>query len=133
MPACAYVFAQQIQALVAVCDLSYIPQGWHGALITIASAATAIVLSVFVMQRLTLTQGIAITIHIVGFIVVLGLLWALGPTADARETFLHFEDQNGWGSIGVATLVGIIGPVATFIGGDSAVGLRQHTAPCPRS
>jgi len=41
--------------------------------------------------------------------------------SDAHETFFDFQNQSGWASPGVATLVGIIGPVATFIGGDSAV------------
>ena len=41
--------------------------------------------------------------------------------ADAYDTFFDFQNQNGWASPGAATLIGIIGPISTFIGGDSAV------------
>ena len=126
MPAVAYIFASQILALIAFCDPSYVPAGWHGALMTIASATTTILLSVFVMQKLTLTEGLACVAHCFGFVAFLAILWAMGPTADAHSTFLEFRDDNGWGSYGLSTLVGLIGPMATFIGGDSAVHLAEE-------
>ena len=107
MPAVAYVFASQILALIAVCNPSYTPTGWQGALTTIASASVTIVLSIYVMQTLSLTEDLAIFAHIVGFIAFLTILWTMGPKADAYTTFFHFEDQNGWGSFGVATLIGV--------------------------
>lgn len=79
---------------------------------TIASASVTIFLSVYVMQRLTLTEGLAIIVHCFGFIAFLAILWVMGPKAPAQQTFFHFEDQNGWGSLGLATLVGVIGPVS---------------------
>ena len=126
MPAVAYIFASQILALIAVCNPSYIPAGWQGALMTIASATTTILLSIFVMQRLTLTEGLAIVAHCLGFLAFLAILWVMGPKADAHTTFFEFQDLNGWGSPGVATLVGLIGPMSTFIGGDSAVHLAEE-------
>lgn len=126
MPANAYIFAQQILALISVCDPSYVIQGWQAALITIASATAAIALSVFVMQKLTLAEGLAVVVHCFGFVAFLAILWVMGPKADAHTTFFEFQDNSGWGSKGLATLVGIIGPVATFIGGDSAVHLAEE-------
>ncbi|KAF2717936.1 amino acid transporter [Polychaeton citri CBS 116435] len=126
LPACSYVFAQQILALITVCDETYIIRGWHGSLMTIASATITIVLSIFVMQKLTLAEGIAVVVHCFGFVVFLTVLWVMGPKAKAYDTFFHFEDQNGWGNLGVASLAGLIGPISTFIGGDSAVHLAEE-------
>lgn len=126
MPAVSYIFASQILALISVCDPSYVPQGWHGALLTIASATASILLSVYVMQKLTLAEGLAVVAHCFGFVAFLAILWVMGPKADAYETFFHFEDQYGWGSLGLAALVGIVGPISTYIGGDSAVHLAEE-------
>ncbi|KAK5128122.1 hypothetical protein LTR08_004193 [Meristemomyces frigidus] len=126
VPANAYIFAQQIIALISVCNPSYEVQGWQAALITIASATSAIALSVFVMQKLTLAEGLAVVAHCFGFVAFLAILWVMGPKADAQSTFFHFENQSGWSNKGTATLVGIIGPIATFIGGDSAVHLAEE-------
>ena len=126
MPAVAYIFAQQILALISVCNPTYMVQGWHGALMTIASATVAILVSVYVLQRLTFVEGLGVVVHTLGFVAFLAILWTLGPRADAYDTFFQFEDLNGWNSLGVASLVGIIGPVSTFIGGDSAVHLAEE-------
>lgn len=126
LPSCAYIFAQQILALISVCDPSYVVKGWHGALLTIASASAAIVISTYFLRRLNLTEGLAIVAHCSGFVAFLAILWAMGPRSDAYDTFFHFEDGNDWGSFGTATLVGIIGPIATFIGGDAAVHLAEE-------
>lgn len=119
VPANAYIFSQQILALICVCDPGYTIQGWQASLLTIASAASAITISVFVMQKLTLAEGMAVVAHCFGFVAFLAVLWVMGPKADASTTFFDFQDANGWGSYGTATLVGIVGPVASFIGGDS--------------
>ncbi|KAI0477375.1 putative GABA permease [Xylariaceae sp. FL0804] len=126
VPSSAYIFASQIIALISFCNPNYVPQGWHSALLTIASAVVTILLSVFVMQRLAFAQGLAVAAHCLGFVAFVAVLWGMGPGAGARETFFHFEDQNGWGSLGIATLIGVIGPVSTFVGGDSAVHLAEE-------
>ncbi len=48
-----------------------------------------------------------------------------GPRASAEETFTTFADDNGWGSVGLATLIGMVGPTTTYLGGDSAVHLAE--------
>ncbi len=43
-----------------------------------------------------------------------------------RVDIVQFEDNNHWGNAGLATLVAIVGPTATYIGGDSAVHLAEE-------
>jgi len=123
--------------MVSLCNPSYVLQGWHAALMTIASTAASVVLSVYVMQKLTMAQGLAVVAHVFGFIAFVAVLWVFGAgkRANAYDVFFNFQDQNDWGSKGVATLVGLIGPASTFIGGDPAVHLAEelqdasHTLP----
>ena len=77
----------------------------------------AIFLGCLVTQTLDLAEGICIAIHCMGFVAFMMVLWLFGPNASASKTFLYFEDLNGWNNYGVATLIGVIGPISTFIGG----------------
>ncbi|KAK5124732.1 hypothetical protein LTR85_001445 [Meristemomyces frigidus] len=128
LSSCAYIFTQQILAIITLYDASYLMQGWQGALMTIASAMAAIITSVYVMQRLDFAEGLAIVIHVLGLIAFLAILWVMGPgkDADPYDVFFGFQDANRWGSKGVAAFVGIIGPCSTFIGGDPAVHLAEE-------
>lgn len=80
------------------------------------------------MQKLNLAEGLAVVAHVFGFIAFIAILWVMGPGphTSAYDTFFTFEDANGWGSPGLAALVGLIGPIATFIGGDPAVHLAEE-------
>lgn len=50
----------------------------------------------------------------------------MGPRAPAETTFTQFADDNNWGSVGLATLIGMVGPATTYLGGDSAVHLSEE-------
>jgi len=65
-------------------------------------------------------------LHVFGFFAFLIVLWVLAPRAPAHEVLTTFEDKNGWGNKGLATLVGILGPVVTLIGSDSACHLSEE-------
>ncbi|KAK3110978.1 hypothetical protein LTR53_014201 [Teratosphaeriaceae sp. CCFEE 6253] len=126
MPTVAYIGAQQVLALIAICDPSYAIQGWHGALVTMAFVLAAITFNTFAIGQLPALEKVAFFLHICGFFVFLGVFWGLGPRADAHTTFTTFSNDNGWSSPGIATLVGIVGPATTFLGGDSAVHLSEE-------
>ena len=68
----------------------------------------------------------AVCLHIFGFFAFIVIFWVMGPRADATSTFTQFQDGNGWGNIGLATLVGMVGPTTTYIGSDSAVHLSEE-------
>jgi amino acid transporter len=50
----------------------------------------------------------------------------MAPRADPKTVWTDFQDNSGWGSVGVATLVGILGPVVTLIGSDSSCHLSEE-------
>lgn len=69
LPGNAYIFSQQILALISLCrGPSYVSQGWQASLITIGSACAAIALSVFVVQKLTIAEGLAVATNCFGFV-----------------------------------------------------------------
>jgi choline transport protein len=49
-----------------------------------------------------------------------------GPRQSAENTLTFFADDNDWGNMGLATLVAVVGPFTTYLGGDSAVHLSEE-------
>lgn len=104
----------------------YVIQGWHGALLTMAYVSSAILFNTSAIAKMPILEGIAVFLHIAGFFAFLIIFWVMGPRAPAEATFTTFADDNGWGSLGLATLIGMVGPTTTYLGSDSAVHLSEE-------
>lgn len=91
-----------------------------------ASVLSAIFFNTSAIGKMPILEGLAVVLHVFGFFAFVIIFWVMGPRADANETFTTFADDNGWGSLGLATLVGIVGPSTTYLGGDSAVHLSEE-------
>lgn len=72
-----------------------------------------------------LIEVILLILHVVGFFVILAVLWALAPRHTNTEVWLDFEVRDGWASMGVAALVGMTGPLYAIIGPDAAVHMGE--------
>lgn len=114
MPGVAFIGTQQVLAFIAVCQPDYVIQGWHGALLTIAFLLSAIFFNTSAIGKLPMLEGLAAVLHIFGCFAFLVILWVMGPRADAKATFIQFTDGNNWENVGLATLVGMVGPTTTY-------------------
>jgi len=126
MPSVSYIGAQQVIGLIALCKDDYIYHSWHAALMTMAWASAAIIFNTVLIGKLPLLEGLAVVLHVFGFFAFICIIWVMGPRNDAGVVWTEFRDDNGWGSKGLATLVGIIGPLATYLGADAAVHLAEE-------
>ena len=91
-----------------------------------AFVTAAISFNTFLIGKLPVLEGLAIVLHVFGFFAFIVIFWVMGPRAAAEPTFTHFDDSNGWGSLGLATLIGMVGPTTTYLGADSAVHLAEE-------
>jgi choline transport protein len=73
----------------------YVIKGWHGALLTMAYVSSAIVFNTSAIGKMPILEGIAVVLHIFGFLAFLVVFWVMGPRAPAEETFTTFADDNG--------------------------------------
>ncbi|KAK4556672.1 hypothetical protein LTR86_006243 [Recurvomyces mirabilis] len=80
----------------------------------------------FAINKMPLIEGLVVVIHLFGFFAFVVIFWVLGPREPASRVFTEFQDQNGWGSYGLATLVSVVGPSAALIGADAAVHLAEE-------
>lgn len=93
---------------------------------TMAFVTAAISFNTFLIGKLPVLEGLAIMLHVFGFFAFIVIFWVMGPRAAAGPTSTHFDDSNGWGSLGLATLIGMVGPTTTYLGADSAVHLAEE-------
>lgn len=129
----AYIAGTQIQGLVVLHHPDYVPEGWHGTLITIAVAAFSVVFNTLFARKLPLIEGLVLVIHIFAFIGIFVALWAVGPRAEAKAVFTEFSDGGGWGSLGASTLVGITAGVLPLLGADAAVHMAEELRDAART
>ncbi|KAK8198760.1 hypothetical protein M8818_006627 [Zalaria obscura] len=135
--AIGYICGTVIQGLVVLNYPDYEPQRWQGTLMIWAVLTFSILFNTFLAARLPLVEGIILVLHIVGFFAVLIPLWVLGDRSNASDVFFTFTDGGGWGNIGLSCLVGMLSPVFSFIGPDSATHmseeLRDASSSLPRA
>ncbi|THW10477.1 amino acid transporter [Aureobasidium pullulans] len=127
------VLAQHVEALIAFQDPTFEIQGWMTSLLTIAFAAAATVVDIYGIRFLSSLEAVMLALHVVGFFAVLIPLWLVGERSSTQDVFYTFEDNAGWGSVGTACLVGLLGPIMTLIGGDSTVHLGEEIKDASRT
>jgi choline transport protein len=126
MTGTAFAVAQQFEGLIALNMPTYVIEGWHGTLLTIAVTLCSILWNTILVRRLPLLEGIGLVFHFFGFIAVVVVLWVMGPRGDTKAVWTKFEDPSGWGSTGIATLVGIYAPILIIGGADLVIHLAEE-------
>ncbi|KAK5130289.1 hypothetical protein LTR08_002249 [Meristemomyces frigidus] len=120
----AYAAAQHFEAMAALSDPNFVIKGWYGTMFTIALSMIAICCNTLIYRKMPLIEGIVLVFHVSGFLAVVVVLWVMGPRGDS-SVLTTFSD-NGWGSVGLSCLVGILGPIITLIGADSQCHLSEE-------
>lgn len=91
-----------------------------------AYVLSAISFNTFAIGKLPILEGLAVVVHVFGFFAFIVIMWVFGPKDSAEITFTRFSDGNNWGNLGLATLIGMVGPTTTYLGADSAVHLAEE-------
>lgn len=126
MATTAFAATQQLQGLIALNIPSYVIKGWHSTLFCITITAFAILWNTVLVRKLPFIETLGLTLHVLGFFAFIIVLWVMGPRSDPKAVWTEFRDDSGWGSKGMATLVGILGPIVTLIGSDSTCHLSEE-------
>ena len=115
-----------IQGLIIINNDDYVPQAWHGTLLTIAVISFAIIFNTFLASKLPLTEGVAVVVHICGLFGVIIPLWVMSPRGDSREVLLQFTNLGNWPTDGLSAMIGLTTPVSIWIGYDCSVHMAEE-------
>lgn len=124
--AIAFLTGQQIEGLIILNNDSYTPHRWHTTLLVIAIVTFSQLFNTFFAHQLPIVEAVILILHIFGFFAILIPLWVMGQRGDAHDVFFTFTDGGGWGSTGLSCLVGLLSPIFSFIGPDSATHMSEE-------
>jgi choline transport protein len=122
----AFLVGTMIQGLLVLDDANYVFESWHGTLLVIAITAFCIIFNTFLAKKLPMVETMVLIIHLLGFFAILIPLWVLAPRNTASEVFTEFLNLGGWSTTGLAFMVGLLSPVYTLLGADSAVHMSEE-------
>lgn len=122
----AFLAASQIQSLLVINNSAYIFERYQGTLLIIAISFFSIIFNTYLARSLPLIEGIVLFLHLAGFLAILIPLWVLAPHNTAKEVFTEFTDGGNWGSTGLSCLTGMLSPIFTLIGPDSATHMSEE-------
>lgn len=122
----AFLAGTMIQGLLVLTNEQYEFQRWHGTLLVVAITAFCIIFNTVLAKRLPMVEGMILCIHILGFFGVLIPLWVFAPLNSPTVVFTEFLNLGGWDTKGLSFFVGLLSPVYTLIGADSAVHMSEE-------
>ena len=94
----------------------------------------SIIFNTFFVSKLPILEGTVLVLHIVGFFAILVPLWVLGDMPKpASEVFFSFTDGGQWGNTGLSCLIGMLSPVFSFLGPDSATHMSEELRDASRT
>jgi choline transport protein len=121
-----FLAGTEIQGLIVLNYPNYVFQRWHGTLLSIAVVMICGIFNTLLARRLPLVEGLVLILHVLGFFAIMIPLWVFAPRSTASDVFTQFTDAGGWGSTGLACLVGIISPTVSLLGSDAATHMSEE-------
>jgi choline transport protein len=117
----AYFTGTLVQGLLILTQPTYVPEAWHGTLLSWATLTFAVMINVLAGWLLPKFEGLLLILHIVGFFGIMIPLLTLGPKGDPKTVFTTFMNLGEWPTQGLSFCIGIMGSAVAFIGGDGAI------------
>jgi amino acid transporter len=100
-----------IQGLISVRNPEYIPEPWQGTLFVYAMVVVIYIFNVYAASWMPRIQNVLLILHIVCWVIVVVVLWAMAPHQSAHAVFLEFNNGGGWPTIGVSLMIGQISAI----------------------
>ncbi|KAH8895963.1 amino acid transporter [Thozetella sp. PMI_491] len=122
----SYLTGSMIQALIFINNPDYDPADWQGTLFMFLMVAVLWAANVFGANKMPVGQNFLALIHVVMFIVVIAVMWALAPHVDAASVFTNFTNEGGWSSMGLSLMIGQITAIYSSVGNDAIAHMAEE-------
>lgn len=116
-----------IQGLIALNVQDYVWHAYHGTLLTIGIIVFSIAFNTVFAAKLPLIEGVVLFMHFCGLFAIIIPLWVLAPRAPAHETLLVFQNNGGWPSVGLSSMIGLTTPLSVIVGYDCSVHMSERS------
>ncbi|MCJ1250204.1 hypothetical protein MMC30_007430 [Trapelia coarctata] len=121
-----------IQALIGVNSPDYQPANWQGTLLVFAMALLVYICNVWGARELPLAQKFLVVVHVLAFLAVIIVLWAIAPHQSATAVFTEFTNGGGWSSVGLSLMIGQISAIFASTCSDATAHMSEEIADAGR-
>ncbi|KAB8228245.1 GABA permease [Aspergillus alliaceus] len=115
-----------IQGLISVRDPDFESKDWQGTLFVFAMILAIYYFNVYASSWMPRIQNLLLALHILCFVIVITVLWAMAPRQPARAVFLEFSNTGGWSSMGLALMVGQISAIYAGLSSDATAHMSEE-------
>ncbi|KAE8352704.1 amino acid permease-domain-containing protein [Aspergillus coremiiformis] len=115
-----------IQGLITIRDPDYESQNWQGTLFVFAMILIIYFFNVYAASWMPRIQNLLLALHVICFVVVITVLWAMAPRQSTSAVFLEFSNTGGWSSMGLALMVGQISAVYAGLSSDATAHMSEE-------
>ena len=122
----AYFFGTMFWGLIALCDTSFMIKSWHITVIAIAATIFATVANLLI-RHLVFFEAVMCLLILARFVVIVITMLVLGPRENVHDIFFDFQNNAGWGNLGLANLLGVLPAYINISGSDSTCHLAEET------
>ncbi|RDW56626.1 hypothetical protein BP5796_13091 [Coleophoma crateriformis] len=126
----SYLTGTIVQALLQINNASYQPTNfeyqWQGTLFMFAMVLILYVFNVYLARLWPKVQNGLMLLHILGFLVVVIVLWVMAPHQSAKAVFTEFTNYGGWSSMGLSLMVGQITGIYSLVGSDASAHMAEE-------
>ena len=121
-----FLTGTMIQGLLMVNDPTYSPTAWQGTLFIFAVTLLMYVINIYAHKTIPLISNLFLVLHILGFLVIVIVLWVLAPHQSAHNVFVNVQNSGGWSNKGVSIMVGQISAIFGLL--SKCTSLDVHTS-----
>lgn len=113
-----YILGGIIQGAIVVSNPEYVPERWQATLLIMASSIFISLFNIYAAKHLPLAEGLFATFHVLAFVPVIAIMWALAPEKNtAKEVFAQFTDNGaGWPAMPLTVMVGQVSTMFVVLG-----------------
>ena len=105
-----------IQALLVINYDTYNPKPYQGTLLVFAMVLVLYVVNIWGASWWPKIQNGLMVLHILGFLIVIIVLWVCAPHQSAKAVFTGFTNEGGWSTMGLSIMVGQITAIYALLG-----------------
>lgn len=128
----SFINGTLIQGLIILNNDSYVPQRWHGTLISWLCLAVPVACNIWGRKLLPSIEIVMGVTHIVFFVATVTTLVILGPRSDASFVFgTTFTGYSGWTNPGVQWCIGLLSSAFPLVAFDGLLHMSDEIKDAP--
>ncbi|ROW08712.1 hypothetical protein VPNG_06378 [Cytospora leucostoma] len=122
-----YVCADLVQVCVNIGYPDVVVTSWQIFLFLLALQIVTIVLNTLGARFLPAMEIVSLIGHTVGLLVFVAVLWGMcRPLNGSREVFAGFENNGGWGNLGMVCILNQVSIIWSMLGSDTIVHISEE-------